>query len=104
MHIAAELGVSRPTVCVALKKLEGEGFLLLDGTKAVKLTEQGRAVAVKTLERHSTLQAILVNLGVDEEIARHDACEMEHAVSQESFEALKTLVGKHIRNEMGESL
>ena len=70
--IAAELHVSRPTVSVSLKELE-----------------KGQTVARETYERHQTFQSLLEDLGVDGKTAAEDACQMEHAVSQKSYEALR---------------
>ena len=89
--IAGELGVSRPTVSVALKSLAEEGYVFVDGTYEVHLTEKGKRIAEDTYERHSTFCRLLTGLGVDEKTAAADACEMEHAVSPESYKALKTL-------------
>ena len=91
-HIAEQLGVSRPTVSVALKGLEREGYILMNELRAVTLTEKGRAVAQTMVERHTTFRDLLMSLGIDKETASRDACEMEHSVSAESFEALKTMM------------
>ena len=72
--IAAELHVSRPTVSVSLK---------------VHLTDKGQTVARETYERHQTFQSLLEDLGVDGKTAAEDACQMEHAVSPKSYEALR---------------
>lgn len=90
-RIAEELGVSRPTVSVSLKALEKEGYLTMDETHAVHLTGIGRTVAEETYERHMTFQQMLEELGVSRDTASADACEMEHAVSPESYMALKRL-------------
>ena len=90
--IAGELKVSRPTVSVALKALAEEGYLFLDDVHEVHLTEKGRQIAENTYERHNTFRQLLTELGVDEKTAAADACEMEHAVSPASYEALKRLM------------
>lgn len=90
--IAKEIGVSRPTVCVSLKALAEEGYISVDDTHEVHLTEKGMQIAKETYERHDTFCRLLTGLGVDEKTAVSDACEMEHAVSAESYRALKTLV------------
>lgn len=90
--IAGELKVSRPTVSVALKALAEEGYVFVDDTHEIHLTERGRRIAEDTYERHNTFCRLLTGLGVDEKTAAADACEMEHAVSRESYEALKTLL------------
>jgi DtxR family Mn-dependent transcriptional regulator len=89
--IAEELGVSRPTVSIALKALESEGYITRDDSHAICLTEEGLDIAKSTYERHQTFQTMLESLGVDHETAAADACLMEHAVSPESFRALKGL-------------
>ena len=89
--IAGELGVSRPTVSVALKDLAEEGYIFVDDAHEVHLTEKGNQIAEDTYERHNTFCRLLTGLGVDEKTAAADACEMEHAVSRESYEALKML-------------
>ena len=94
--IAGELKVSRPTVSVALKALAEEGYIFVDDAYEVHLTVKGRRVAEETYERHNTFRQLLMGLGVDERTAAADACEMEHAVSQTSYEALKMLVEKQM--------
>lgn len=91
-YIAEALGVSKPTVSIALKSLEKEGYLTRDERHAIRLTETGREIATATYERHQTFQALLEDLGVDGKTAAADACQMEHAVSMESYEALKELM------------
>lgn len=91
-YIAEELGVSKPTVSVSLKALEREGYLTRDENHAVCLTEAGLKIAKATYERHQTFRTLLENLGVDGKTAAADACQMEHAVSMESYEALKELM------------
>lgn len=98
-QLAGALGVTRPTVCVSLKALESEGYLTMSEDRAVMLTESGKNIAKDTLERHMTLQELLLKLGVDKEIAARDACEMEHSVSPESFAALKQLVENYKKYE-----
>ena len=94
IQIAKSLGVSRPTVSVSLKALESEGYLYLDETKVVHLTEKGKDIAENIYERHKTLKDLLISLGVSETTAAKDACEMEHTVSAESFFALKKILKK----------
>lgn len=61
---------------------------VLSGKKDV----HGADIAKETYERHDTFCRLLKGLGVDEKTAASDACEMEHAVSAESYRAIKTLV------------
>ena len=89
--IAEELGVSRPTVCIIVRRLEEDGYVTKNAEHEIFLTEQGCEIAKSTLARHQTLETLLVELGVDQKTAAEDACKMEHGVSRESFQALKRL-------------
>lgn len=93
VDIANELEVSKPTVCVSLRELENEGYLIMSQKRTVILTDSGERIAKDTLERNIIFQKLLLSLGVDSETAVKDACEMEHAISPESFEALKQMMG-----------
>ncbi len=97
--IAGKLKVSRPTVSVALKALAEEEYIFVDETHEVHLTERGQQIAEETYERHNTFRQLLTGLGVDEKTAAADACQMEHAVSRESYEALKKLAAETIEEK-----
>ena len=89
--IAERLGVSRPTVSISLKALKQEGYITQDDSSAVWLTEAGLKIAKATYERHQTFQTLLEDLGVDGKTAAADACRMEHAISESSFQQLKAV-------------
>ena len=88
-EIAKALSVTRPTVSVALKELEQEGYVWMDAHRLVHLTAQGEAIAQDTYERNQFFKKMLIRFGVDQETAVQDACEMEHSVSSESFSAMQ---------------
>lgn len=92
--IAAALGVSRPTVTVSLRQMAQEGYLTIQQDHTVRLTEDGEKLAREVLDRNQTFRTFLRTLGVDEETAVKDACEMEHAISPASFQALKQYLAK----------
>lgn len=98
VDIAEQLGVSKPTVSVSLKQLEKEGYLFLDDAHEAHLTDAGKKIAEATLERHQTFTILLESLGVDSITAAEDACQMEHAVSAESYAALKGLAQRKKAN------
>jgi Mn-dependent DtxR family transcriptional regulator len=54
----------------------------------ISLTDKGYAIARKIYDRHQALTKYLVQIGVPEEIAREDACKIEHDLSEESFAAI----------------
>lgn len=89
VDIAAHLGVTKPSVSFAMKKLRENGYILMGDDSRITLTEAGEAIACRVLERHDVLIKMLTNLGVSEETARVDACKIEHDLSDESFEAIR---------------
>ena len=86
-QLADYLSVSRPTVSTTVRSLVEEGFVCVDDRKEIHLTRKGLKIAKEMMEKHN----VLFSLGVDENIASSDACKMEHAISAESFLALKSL-------------
>ena len=91
-ELADKLGISRPSVCVYLKRLVENGDVFMDSHHCVHLTPQGLAIAESILDRHSMLSDLLEDLGVPKTIALTDACAMEHSISPETYEALKHLL------------
>lgn len=89
--IAEELNVKRPTVSVSLKELEQEGYLTRLKDRSVILTPKGAVIAREIADRNKGIYELLIALGISEEVAVQDACNMEHALSQESFCALISL-------------
>ena len=83
------LGVSKPSVSRAVKELTKSGHIIKkDGT--LYLTQQGRQYAEQICERYQFFTARLVDAGVDRKTAEHDACNIEHAISAEAFQKLKS--------------
>lgn len=89
VDVAAELGVSKASVSIAMRHLEEAGYINMDGRRTIRLTEKGRRIAETVYERHLLFSDLFTSLGVNRETALRDACRMEHAISEESFEALK---------------
>ena len=92
VDVSAHMGYSKPSVSRAIGILRRNGYLNMDESGHLTLTESGRIVAEKIYERHNILSSLLVSLGVDKETASEDACRMEHAISDASFEAIKNHV------------
>lgn len=92
IDIARELSFSKPSVSVAMKNLKTSNYITVDENGFINLTEAGQEIAEKIYERHTFLTNWLTSLGVDPEVAAEDACKMEHAISSESFSAIKKFV------------
>ena len=95
VDVAAEMQLSKASVSVAMKNLRNGGYILMSENHEIVLTETGRELAEMIYERHVLFSRVLSSLGVDLEIARKDACRMEHVLSAESFEALKMYFRKN---------
>lgn len=89
IDISEYLGYSKPSVSRAVGILKSGDYILVEKDGSITLTETGRTIAEKIFERHTVLSRLLIKLGVSEETATADACKMEHAISDESFEAIK---------------
>lgn len=90
-YIARELGVTKPTVSVALREMEAAGYLTIQPDRTVALTEKGETIGKYVIERNRVLFGLLTDLGVDKKTALADACRMEHGVSEASLKALTEL-------------
>ncbi len=89
IDIANEMNFTKPSVSVAMKNLREKGYITMDSTGYITLTEAGRRRAEDVLERHTILADLLMRIGVRKETALADACKVEHDLSEESFEAIK---------------
>lgn len=92
IDICEHMGFSKPSVSRAVGLLRKEGFIEVDKSGYLSLTDEGRTLALKMYERHKLLTAFFVELGVDEDIASEDACKIEHHISDETFAAIKRRV------------
>ncbi|MBR4411071.1 MAG: metal-dependent transcriptional regulator [Firmicutes bacterium] len=89
IDIVHDTGYTKPSVSVAMKNLRQKEYIVMNESGYITLTEEGRAIAEATFERHQVITRLFVNLGVSEEVAAEDACKVEHVLSEETFNALK---------------
>ncbi len=92
IDVSEYLGYSKPSVSRAMGILRTGGYINMDKDGSITLTDTGREIAEKIYERHTVLSNLLMRLGVSEEAATADACKLEHAISDESFDAIKKWV------------
>ena len=91
VDVALHLGVTKPSVSYATKRLRESGHITMDKDGLITLTDSGMAVAESMYQRHRVLTRLLMELGVEEHIAREDACKLEHDLSEQSFQAFCSL-------------
>lgn len=89
IDIAAALSVTKPSVSFAMKKLRENGYILMDEENHILLTPQGEEIARRMYSRHRALTEFLMKIGVPGDIAREDACKIEHDISPETFQAIR---------------
>lgn len=89
VDIADHLGVTKPSVSYATKRLRENGYITMDKDGLITLTASGMQIAERIYTRHKLLVELLMGIGVDEQTAREDACRIEHDVSEKTFDALR---------------
>ena len=94
VDIAVGLGVSKPSVSVAMKQLREGGYIVMDKDNYISLTDTGMEIAQRIYERHKVLTRMLTMIGVDEKTAEDDACKLEHDISPETFDAIRRYIGE----------
>ena len=89
IDIANDLGVSKPSVSVAMKNFREEGYITVDPDGFIDLTDKGLTIAKRVYERHQIISEALMALGVSRKTALDDSCKIEHVISEESFSKIK---------------
>ena len=89
IDIVGELGYSKPSVSIAMKRLRENGYIQMDADGLITLLPPGEEIASRIYDRHQLLTQFLVQLGVSPENAAADACKIEHDISEESYEKIK---------------
>ena len=92
IDVAQHLNFSKPSVSRAMSLLRENGYVIMDDDGLLHLTDTGYEIASRIYERHQLLTTWLTRLGVDPKVAAGDACKIEHDLSVESFEAIKSHV------------
>lgn len=89
IDICNEMGFSKPSVSVYMKNLREDGYISVDDSGNIMLTEKGKEIADKIYDRHNVIAGFLMQLGTSEETAYKDSCKIEHDISEESFLLIK---------------
>ena len=94
-RLADWLGVSRPTVTVALRRMSRDGMVRLNSHKEIELTARGRRMAEAIVRRHRIMERWLTDgLGLDWVTADEEAARLEHAVSDVVEKRLYEVLGR----------
>ncbi len=96
IDVGEYMGYSKPSVSRAMGLLKESGYITVDPSGLIALTQPGREIAESVYERHNTVAAVLERLGVSRETALEDACKVEHYISDETFLAVKRWLQEHL--------
>ena len=95
VDVATKMGVSKASVNKAMSVLKERGLAEQPYYGDITLTEEGYAYGSKVLDRHEALYSFLTKaLGISEDVANKEACLMEHAISDDSFEKWLAFIKK----------
>ena len=89
IDVVHHMNYSKPSISRAMSRLRENGYITMDQEGWLGLTDAGREIAERIYERHRLLTEWLTALGVDPEVAREDACRMEHDISAETFDCIR---------------
>ena len=95
IDIAQLLGVTKPSVTYSTKRLRENGYITMDRDGMISLTSTGMEIAIRIYTRHKVLTDFFTKIGVPEDIAREDACKVEHDLSPETVQAIWDLHEKN---------
>ena len=89
IDVVRELGYTKASVSIAMRKLRENGYIAVDGEGNLTLLPPGREIAERIYSRHRLLQHFFMQLGVDEKTAAEDACKAEHILSEQTMEKIR---------------
>ena len=96
VDIANYLGFTKASVSIAMKHFRENDYIVIDENGYITLTDAGLEIAERMYERHELLTRFFIALGISEETAKNDACRIEHDLSDESFEKIKSFCEKNV--------
>ena len=97
--VARMLAVKMPSVVKAIHELKKLGLVTQEPYAAIELTEKGARVAKRVLNRHTLLRSFLMKLGVSRKNADKDACLMEHILSAETIDRIRSYTEENSKTE-----
>ena len=95
IDVVNELGFTKASVSIAMKKLRENGYISMDNDGFIKLEAPGMEIANRIYGRHRKLTAFFIALGVDPDTAAKDACKVEHDLSEETYSKMIAFAEKN---------
>jgi DtxR family Mn-dependent transcriptional regulator len=102
VEIAERLGVRAPSVTGMLKRLAEAGWIAYESRAGARLTDHGRAEALRVIRRHRLVELFLTKvLGLDWSEVDAEAEALEHAISPRLEQALADYLGEPLEDPHG---
>ena len=89
IDVVNELGFTKASVSIAMKKLRENGYIAVDGEGYLTFLPPGQEIAERIYSRHRLLTHFFIQLGGDEKTAAEDACKAEHILSEQTLEKIR---------------
>lgn len=96
IDIVNQLGFSKPSVSIAMKKLRESGYISMAGDGTITLNDSGMEIASRIYSRHKTITRLFELLGVAPAQAAEDACKVEHDLSDETFACICAFIDQRM--------
>ena len=104
VDLAEYMNFTKASISHAVKELKKKELIYTDRKGFLHLTDEGRKIAVTIYARHCFFTEQLIKVGVEPEIAEREACQMEHVISEDSFQKLKAAVSNTKSEKKGNDL
>lgn len=98
VDIVHKLGVTKPTVCAMVKKLQDKNYIVFGEDRSITLTDSGREIAQKVYDKHLMLAGFLLKIGVSKDNALEEAGDIEHIIGEETYNCLERLYNSNAFN------
>lgn len=93
--VARILEITPGSVTNTLEMLESKGLVARSPYRGVKLTENGRKIALSVFRRHRLAERLLIDtLHLDWTTAHEEACKLEHAISESLAASIEKVLGE----------
>lgn len=94
IDISNRMGFSRASISRAVQNLKNKGYIDVLENDAIILLKKGEEYANNVYEKHRLLTEFLEKIGVKDKVAEEDACKIEHVISEETIQAIKSFLNK----------
>lgn len=104
-ELAARLGIAPASVSGMVRRLADQGLITHERYRGVRLTDEGRRAALRTIRRHRIIEAYLTQaLGYAWDLVHDEAERLEHACSDELVDRMAAAIGEPLHDPHGDPI